>query len=311
MSPVFLWVGFFVFVAVMLCLDLFVFHKDAHEVKFREAVLFSVFWIGLALLFNVGIYFYLGHQKALEFLTGYVIEKSLSVDNLFVFIMLFSFFQIKGKYQHKILFWGIMGAIVIRGIFIFAGVALIQQFAWIIYVFGAFLIITGLKMAFQKEAEVHPENNPAIKLIQKFIPITHDHEDGKFFLKKNGRWTATTLFVVLVTVETTDIVFAVDSIPAILAISHDPFIVFTSNIFAILGLRALYFALAGMMQMFHYLKYGLAAILVFVGAKMIAAHHYKIPIAFALGVIAAILAISILASYMFPKKDPPPVKLPE
>lgn len=311
MSPVLLWGGFFIFVAVMLCLDLFVFHKNAHEVKFKEAMWFSVFWIGLALLFNAGVYFYLGHQKGLEFLTGYVIEKSLSVDNLFVFIMLFSYFQVSGKYQHKILFWGIMGAIVIRGIFIFAGVALIQQFSWIIYVFGAFLIITGIKMAFQQDEEIHPENNPAIKLIQKIMPITHDHQDGKFFLKKDGRWMATTLFVVLVTVETTDIVFAVDSIPAILAISHDPFIVFTSNIFAILGLRALYFALSGMMQMFHYLKYGLSAILVFVGAKMIAAHFFKIPIAFALGVIAFILAISILASYLFPKKDPPPVHLAE
>lgn len=303
MSPFLMWGGFLVFVGVMLILDLFVFHRTAHEVHFKEAALFSVFWIGLALAFNVGVYYFLGHQKALEFLTGYVIEKSLSVDNLFVFIVLFSYFNVTGKYQHKILFWGIMGAIVIRGIFIFAGVALINRFEWIIYVFGLFLIVTGIKMAFQKDEEVHPEHNPVIKLLQKFIPVHHDHEDGKFFLKKNGRWMATSMFVVLVTVETTDIVFAVDSIPAILAISRDPFIVFTSNIFAILGLRALYFALAGLMKMFHYLKYGLSVILVFVGAKMIVAHFYKIPIAFALGVIAGILTISILCSYIFPKTE--------
>jgi len=303
MSPVMLWVGFAVFVGVMLCLDLFVFHRTAHEVHFKEAITFSIFWIGLALLFDLGIYYFLGHQKALEFLTGYVIEKSLSVDNLFVFIVLFSYFNVTGKYQHKILFWGILGAIVIRGIFIFAGVALINRFEWIIYIFGLFLIVTGIKMAFQKDEEIHPENNPVIKLLQRFIPVHHDHEDGKFFLFKNGRWMATSLFVVLVTVETTDIVFAVDSIPAILAISTDPFIVFTSNIFAILGLRALYFALAGLMKMFHYLKYGLSVILMFVGAKMIAAHFFEIPIGLALGVIGGILAISILCSYLFPKNE--------
>lgn len=305
MSPTLMWTGFIALILVLLALDLFVFHRHAHEIKFREAMKLTFFWIALALLFNVGIYFWMGSAKALEFLTGYLIEKSLSVDNIFVFIMIFSYFRVKGVYQHTVLFWGIIGALVMRAIFILTGVALIQRFSWIVYIFGAFLIYTGLKMAFQADTEVHPEKNPVLRFAKRFLPVASHVDDGRLLAKIDGRWMATPLFIVLLVVETTDVVFAVDSIPAILAISTDPFIVFTSNVFAILGLRALYFALAGMMSMFHFLKYGLAAILVFVGCKMILAHFFKIPISVALGAVAGILAISIGASFVFPKKDPP------
>lgn len=303
-ESLFAWEGFIALIIGLLALDLFVFNKKAHEVRFKEAMWLSVFWIALSLAFNVVVYFWLGKQKALEFLTGYIIEKSLSVDNLFVFIVIFSYFHVPGQFQHKILFWGVLGAIILRAIFILAGVALINRFSWIVYVFGAFLIFTGIRMIRSGETEVHPENNPVLKLLKRFIPLTHHNTDGHFFVKEAGRWVATPLFVVLVVVETTDVVFAVDSIPAILAISKDPFIVFTSNVFAILGLRALYFALAGVMGMFHYLKYGLALVLAFVGVKMIVAHHYPIPIGFALGAVAGILSLSIILSILFPKAEP-------
>jgi tellurite resistance protein TerC len=254
MTGPYVWLGFFAIVGSMLALDLFVFNRKAHEIKFKEAILTSLFWIGLSLVFNVGVYYMYGSQKALEFFTGFIIEKSLSVDNLFVFIMVFSYFNVPSVYQHKILFWGIIGAIVMRAIFIFTGVAIIQKFSWVIFVFGGLLIYTGFKMAFEKEKELHPEKNPVLRLMKRFIPLTNSHQGGHFFIKEGVQWMATPLFVVLLVVETTDVIFAVDSIPAILAISHDPFIVFTSNIFAILGLRALYFALSGLMPMFHYLK---------------------------------------------------------
>jgi tellurite resistance protein TerC len=299
----FVWAGFLLFVLLMLALDLGVFHRKSHEVKIREALAWSAVWISLALIFNVGVYFLMGKEKAIEFLTGYVIEKSLSVDNLFVFIMVFSYFNVDTKYQHKVLFWGILGALVMRAIFIFAGVALIQQFHWIIYVFGAFLIFTGIKMLVQKDEKIEPEKNPLVRLFKRFFPVTDTMHGDRFFVKINAKTVATPLFIVLLIIEFTDLIFAVDSIPAILAISTDTFIIFTSNVFAILGLRALYFALAGIAKLFYYLKYGLSAILVFVGVKMVIAGFFKIPVMYSLLVIVSILIFSILASVILPKKQ--------
>jgi len=297
----FVWAGFLVFVLLMLALDLGVFHRKSHEVKIREALVWSAVWISLALIFNVGVYYLMGKEKAIEFLTGYVIEKSLSVDNLFVFIMVFSYFNVDTKYQHKVLFWGILGALIMRAIFIFAGVALIQQFHWIIYIFGAFLIFTGIKMLAQKDEKIEPEKNPLVRLFKRFFPVTDVMHGDRFFVKINAKTVATPLFIVLLIIEFTDLIFAVDSIPAILAISTDTFIIFTSNVFAILGLRALYFALAGIAKLFYYLKYGLSAILVFVGIKMVIAGFFKIPVMYSLLIIVSILTLSILASVIFPK----------
>lgn len=289
---------FCVFVVVMLFLDLKVFHRKSHSINVKEALLWSAFWIILALLFNYGIYHFQGREAGLNFLAGYLLEKSLSVDNLFVFLLIFSYFKVPDRYQHKVLFWGILGALVMRAIFIACGVTLMHYFHPIIYIFGAFLVFTGLKLIFEKEKEVHPEKNPVLILFKRFLPVTHDYVEDKFCVKRNGRMMATPLLVVLVIIETTDIVFAIDSIPAILSITHDPFIVFTSNVFAIMGLRALYFALAGLMRLFAYLHYGLGAILAFVGVKMLLADIYKVPIGIALGVIAGILALSILFSVL-------------
>lgn len=297
----FIWACFLGFVLVMLALDLGVFHRKSHEVKIKEALIWSAVWISLALFFNYGIYVFMGKEKAVEFLTGYIIEKSLSIDNLFVFIMLFTYFNVEAKYQHKILFWGILGALVMRAIFIFAGVALISKFHWIIYVFGAVLIYTGFKMLFHKDEKIEPDKNPLVRLFKKFFPVTEKAQGGKFFVKLEGKTFATPLFVVLLIVEFTDLIFAVDSIPAILAITNDTFIIFTSNVFAILGLRALYFALSGITKYFHYLKYGLSAILVFVGVKMTIVDFYKIPILYSLLVICSILVVSVLVSVAFPK----------
>ena len=299
----FVWLSFLGFVLIMLALDLGVFHRKSHEVKIKEALIWSAVWIGLALLFNYGIYVFLGKQKAVEFLTGYVIEKSLSIDNLFVFIMLFTYFKVDVKYQHKVLFWGILGALAMRAVFIFAGVSLISKFHWIIYVFGVLLVFTGIKMLFHKDADIQPDKNPLVRLFKKIYPVTKEDHGGKFFVKLQGKTFATPLFVVLLIVEFTDLIFAVDSIPAILAITNDTFIIFTSNVFAILGLRALYFALAGVTKYFHYLKYGLSAILVFVGIKMTIVDFYKIPIMYSLLVIAGILLVSVLISIAFPKKN--------
>ena len=286
----------------MLAIDLGVFHRREHEVSVREALAWTAVWVALAMTFNVVIYFWRGQEVALEFLTGYVIEKALSVDNIFVFLLIFTYFGVAPIHQHRVLFWGILGALVMRAMFIFAGVGLIQRFHWVIYVFGAFLVITGIKMAFQKDTKVHPERNPVVRLFKRFFPVTDRFEGGKFFVTENGRRLATPLFIVLLVVETTDLIFAVDSIPAILAITLDPFIVYTSNVFAILGLRALYFALAGIMQIFHYLHYGLSFVLVFVGVKMVLADFYKIPIAAALGVVAGAILASVIASLLMPKQ---------
>lgn len=305
------WVFFNLFVLVMLALDLGVFNRKAHEVKMKEALIWSGVWITLALAFNIGLYYFYTPppgvdrtDSALQFLTGYVIEKSLSVDNIFVFVLIFTYFKVPSKYQHKVLFWGIIGALIMRIIFIFAGVALINKFAWIIYVFGAFLIFTGIKLVIQKDKELHPEKNPLLRLFKKFFRVSNDYDNGKFFTIQNSKKVATPLFVVLLMIETTDLIFAVDSIPAILAITQDPFIVYSSNVFAILGLRSLYFALAGLIKLFHYLHYGLAAILVLVGAKMIVNHYFSskiISTELSLGLILGILALSVIASVMKPK----------
>ena len=291
-----LWIAFNVFVLGMLAIDLGVFHRKAHAVSLKEAGLWSCIWIGLALVFNIGVYYLWGQEKALEFLTGYVIEKSLSVDNLFVFLMVFQYFNTPAEYQHRILFWGIVGALILRAIFIATGSALLSNFHWMIYVFGGFLVVTGIKMFLQGDEKIDPEKNPVVRLFQRMIPVTHEYHGQNFFITKGGKKHATLMMVVLIVVETTDVIFAVDSIPAIFAITTDPFIVYTYNVFAILGLRALYFMLAGVMELFVYLKVGLSFVLVFVGVKMIMVDIYKIPIGASLGVIGGILLLSVLAS---------------
>ena len=285
----------------MLVLDLGVFHRRAHTVKFREALAWSGAWIVLAAIFAVVIFFWHGRTPTLEFVTGYVIELSLSVDNLFVFLLIFRFFQVPAIHQHKVLFWGILGALIMRALFIAAGVSLIQRFHWIIYAFGAFLVYSGIKLFFQEEAEIHPEKNPVLRLFRRWVPVTKDYVGNKFFVRSAGLY-ATPLFVVLLVVETTDLLFAVDSIPAILAITRDAFIVYTSNVFAILGLRSMYFALAGMMEMFRYLHYGLSLVLISVGAKMLLSHYFEIPTPVALAAVAGVLAISVIASMANPNK---------
>jgi len=299
-----LWIAFNVFVLGMLAVDLGVFHRKAHAVSIKEATTWSAVWIGLAMIFNLGIYYAWGQEKALEFLTGYVIEKSLSVDNLFVFLMIFQYFATPAEYQHRVLFWGILGALVLRAIFIATGSALISNFHWMIYVFGAFLVLTGIKMYLQGDEKIEPEKNPVVRLFERLVPIVKQYQGQRFFTRRSGKTHATLLMLVLVVVETTDVIFAVDSIPAIFAITQDPFIVYTSNVFAILGLRALYFMLAGVMEMFVYLKIGLSFVLCFVGAKMMMVDVYKIPIGASLGVIAAVLLISIAASCLVKKKEP-------
>lgn len=298
-----MWTVFWVVVVGLLALDLGVFHRKAHEVNIREALIWSAVWIALALVFNAGVAAVRGPQDGLKFLTGYLLEKSLSVDNLFVFLLIFSYFSVPAVYQHKVLFWGIVGALLMRAIFIWAGVALIHKFHWIIYAFGAFLVFTGIKLGVEKEKEIHPEKNPVLKLFRRVVPVSSEYDGAKFFTRRSGRLLATPMFVVLLVVETTDVVFAVDSIPAILAITTDRFLVYGSNVFAILGLRALYFALAGLMKLFHFLHYGLAFILVFVGVKMIVSEFHEIPIGWALGVIVVVLALSVVASIMWPEKE--------
>ncbi len=303
MSQALLWIGFNVFILLMLVLDLGVFNRKAHEIKVKEALLWSLFWITLSMIFNLGIYHYRGTADALEFFTGYIIEKSLSIDNIFVFLMIFTYFRVPSKYQHKVLFYGILGALVFRAIFIFAGVALIENFHWIIYIFGAFLVFTGIKMVTEKDKEIHPEKNPVLRGFRKIMPVSKKYHGSDFFVRINDKIFATPLFVVVIMVETTDIIFAVDSIPAILAITHDPFIVYTSNVMAILGLRALYFALSAVMQLFHYIQYGLSVILVFVGVKMLlSGFDIKLPIGVTLSVIGIVLFLSIVASIVFPEK---------
>jgi len=298
-----LWGLFNVFILCMLAIDLFVFNKEAHEITIKESLTWTVVWIILSLLFGIGVYNYMGADHAIDYYTGYLIEKSLSVDNIFVFILIFSYFNVDAKYQHKVLFWGILGALVMRLIFIFTGVALLERFHWIIYVFGSFLIITGFRLAYEHDREIHPERNPVLKLVRKIIPVSKRYHGDRFFIHKMGKRFATPMFIVLVVVETTDVIFALDSIPAILAITTDRFIVYSSNAFAILGLRALYFALSGIIKLFQYLHYGLAMILIFVGIKMMISDFYHIPTPYALAFVATTLTVSVVVSIMFPKED--------
>jgi len=301
-SQVLMWIGFNVFILAMLFLDLRVFHRKAHVVSVRESLLWTAFWIAVSLLFNLGILFWRGSGTALEFLTAYLVEKSLSVDNLFVFLLIFSYFSVPALYQHKVLFWGILGAIVMRLAFILTGVALIETFHWVLYGFGAFLILTSIRMALQKDKQVEPEKNPVLRLFRRLIPVTAGYEGDRFLVKRAGRYIATPLFVVVLVVETTDVVFAMDSIPAVLGITVDPFIVYSSNVCAILGLRALYFALAGIMKTFKYLHYGLVAVLFFIGVKMLIAEVYEMPVGIALGVVASVLLASVIVSIIGARK---------
>lgn len=301
-----LWVGFNLFVLAMLALDLGVFHRKAHSISVREAGTWSVVWISLALLFNLGIYLYWhvivpgsaysNQEAALAFLTGYLIEKSLSVDNIFVIALIFSYFAVPAIYQHRVLFWGILGALVMRAVLIGAGAALLKEFHWIIYIFGAFLIFTGIRMALHRDEEIHVGDNPVVRLVRRFMPVADQYHGSSFFVRHAGKLMATPLFLVLLVVESTDLVFAVDSIPAIFAVTTDPFLVYTSNIFAILGLRSLYFLLAGIIDQFHYLKLGLAVVLTYVGVKMVIVDFYHIPTPVSLGVVAGVLTIAIVAS---------------
>jgi len=299
------WIVFGFIIITVLAIDLGVLNRRAHKIALKEALAWSGVWISIALAFNVFVYFQLGKVKALEFLTAYVIEYSLSVDNIFVFILIFSFFSVKPQYQHKILFWGILGALIMRAIFIFAGVALINRFHWIVIIFGGFLLISGIKMLFQKEeVAVEPEKNGLVRLFRRFLPVSDNLHGDSLFIRQDKKLYATPLFLVLLVIESTDLIFAVDSIPAVLAISKDTFIVFTSNIFAILGLRSLYFAVSGVMGLFRYLKVGLAIVLSFVGLKMLASYfHIEIPILFSLAIIISILLVSIMASLIIKKKE--------
>lgn len=308
------WILFTLFILGMLALDLGVFNRKSHVIKMKEAMLWTAFWVSLALGFGAGVYFFYGHGKAMEFLAGYLIEYSLSIDNLFVFMLIFRFFNVPHAHEHKALFWGILMALVTRAVFIFAGVALITTFNWVMYIFGAFLIFTGIKMALNKQTEVHPDKNIAIRLLRYLIPVTKKFSGDKFFVVRRGVRFATPMLAVILALETTDILFAVDSIPAVLAISKDPFIVYTSNVFAILGLRSLFFAISGLMRLFHLLHYGLAAILTFVGVKMLIEDFFHVPVAASLLVIASILVVSVVSSIIWPDKNEgevPPVTLKE
>lgn len=290
------WIGFNLFVLALLALDLGVFHRKAHAVSLKEAAWWSVVWVALSLAFGAGIWWFEGKGPALQYLAGYLIEKSLSVDNIFVIALIFSFFAVPALYQHRVLFWGILGALVMRGALIAAGSLLLSRFHFLVWVFGAFLVFTGVKMAFHDQKELHPEKNPLVRLARKVFPVTEDYEGQAFFVRRAGRLFATPLFLVLLVVESMDVVFAVDSVPAIFAVTSDPFLVYTSNVFAILGLRSLYFLLAGVMGRFVYLKLGLSVILVFVGLKMALAQFIKVPVGISLGVICGVLAVSVGAS---------------
>lgn len=298
-----LWAGFALTIGIMFILDIGIFNRKSHEISFREASAWTSVWVALALIFNTGIYLKMGKEKALEFLAGYLIEQSLSVDNLFVFILIFSYFHISRKYQPKILKWGIVGALALRAVFIIAGIDLIERFSWSIYIFGSILVVTGIKMGLGKEEDIAPEKNLAVKLVRRFMPVTKRIRSDSFFVRRNGITAATPLFLTLVVVESSDIIFAIDSIPAVLSITHDPLIVYTSNAFAIMGLRSLYYLLANVMGMFAYLKLGVSFILAFVGIKMLLTHSsFKIPINFSLGVIFGVLAISVISSVCFGNK---------
>ncbi len=300
-----LWIIFNAFILLMLIIDLRVFNRHPHEISIKESLVWTGIWIAQAVVFGIGIYYFMGPQPSLDYFTGYLIEKSLSVDNIFVFLLIFTYFGVDSVYQHRVLFWGIFGALVFRLLFILVGVALLEQFHWVIYIFGGFLIYTGIKLGLEKDKEIHPEKNPILKLVRRFIPITKRFHGHHFIVRRGKRIIATPLFVVLVVIETSDIVFALDSIPAIMAITRDTFLIYSANAFAILGLRALYFALSGVMRLFHYLHYGLAFILVYIGFKMILEGVIDIPTLFTLGVIVVTLTFSVVFSILYPKEEEP------
>jgi tellurite resistance protein TerC len=302
-EPIWAWGVFLLVVIAMLMVDLGVFHRKAHVLSMREATIWSIVWVVVALVFNAIVWVWLGHQKALEFFTGYLVEKALSADNIFVFAVLFNYFAVPPEYRHRVLFWGVLGAIVFRLTFILAGTALLKKFHWVVYIFGIIVIVSGIKLLMRKDEEIDPERNPVLRLARRFLPITPNYHGQNFFVRLNGKFMATPLMLVLLVVESTDIVFAIDSIPAIFAITRDPFIVFTSNVCAILGLRALYFLLEGMIRLFRYLDEGLAVILVFIGIKMLVSEFYKIPTWVALGFVAAVLAITIALSLMAERRE--------
>jgi tellurite resistance protein TerC len=300
-----LWIGFAIVMIVMFVIDMGIFNRRSHEISFREALIWTIVWVALAMAFNAGILYYLGTTKALEFFTGYLIEESLSVDNLFVFIMIFSYFHVSRAHQPKILKWGIIGALVMRALFIFLGIGLFNRFHWMVYLFGGLLVVTGIKMAFGGEDKVDPEKNLLVRLVRRFVPITKRIYGDRFFIRRRGVLAATPLLLTLLVVESSDVIFAIDSIPAILAVTRDPFIVYTSNVFAIMGLRSLFYLLSNVMEMFVYLKLGVSVILAFVGAKMILSSIYPVPIYFSLGVIVGVLAISIITSVTIGAKKRP------
>ncbi len=287
----------------MLALDLTVFHRNAHSVRVREAAIWYAVWVGIAALFNIGVFVWMGADRGNEFLTAYVIELSLSVDNIFVFVIVFSSFGVPPEYRHRVLFLGILGAVVMRGIFIATGVALMENFAWLIFIFGGFLVFTGVKLAIRRSEEVAPDQNPVMRLAKRFLPVTSDFEGQKFFVRRAGKWFVTPLFMVLIGLETTDLIFAVDSVPAVLAISDDTFIIWSSNVFAILGLRALFFLVDGILPYFRYLNFGLSVILVFIGLKMISSEAYHMPTSISLGSVGLILTVTILASYIAKRRE--------
>ena len=301
--PIGFWIAFNAAILLLLVFDLAVLNRGQRVIAFKRALLMSAFWIGLAVAFAVFVHQWMGPAKVLEFVTGYLLEEALSIDNLFVFILLFAYFKVPPEQEKTVLFWGIIGALIMRGIFIFAGITLVNRFHWILYAFGIFLIYTGIQLMREGDEKKDPSRNVVLKFCRKFLPLTESYEEGNFFVRRAGRLLFTPLFVVLMVVETTDIMFATDSIPAILAITRDSFIVYTSNVFAILGLRSLYFALAGMMKLFHYLNYGLSVVLIFIGIKMLLPERYHVPTWAALAVIAGVLAVSVLASVLFPRKD--------
>ena len=301
------WVLFNIFLVAMLLLDLLVFHRRPHAISMKESLTWTGIWVGLAVVFGLGVWIFEGSGHAVNFFSGYIVEESLSVDNLFVFLMLFTYFCVPSAHQHRVLLWGILTAIVLRAAFILGGIALFQSLEWIIYVFGAFLIFTGIRMGIQSEENPHPEANPVLKLVRRFVPMTADYHGSKFFTIENGRRLATPLFMVFIVVNLTDFIFAVDSIPAVLAITQDPFIVYTSNMFAIMGLRSIFFALSGFAQRLHYLHYGLSAILVFLGVKMILSSIYDLPTVVSLLIIAAILSVAVIASL---RRPPEPELVP-
>src|SRR5438270_3766090 len=300
--PIGFWIAFNAAILLLLVFDLAVLNRGQRVIAFKRALLMSAFWIGLAVAFAVFVHQWMGPAKALEFVTGYLLEEALSVDNLFVFILLFAYFKVPPEQEKTVLFWGIIGALIMRGIFIFAGVTLVNRFHWILYAFGIFLIYTGIQLMREGDEKKDPSRNVVLKFCRKFLPLTESYEEGNFFVRRAGRLLFTPLFVVLMVVETTDIMFATDSIPAILAITRDSFIVYTSNVFAILGLRSLYFALSGMLKLFHYLNYGLSVVLIFFGIKMLLPERYHVPTWIALAVITCVLALSVLASAVFPKQ---------